>query len=371
MDYVYPVVTIVQISAGLVMTILLIRVYLKNHYLPTALLGLFWGIFSFAFLVTTPIFFIPNTPNGEMLAIFLQDISVVSIFLMFAVLIMAFEGMKGWQILSPISTIFIALTAVAVSLYVTVIRIPSMTFNGIWWSKPNDMFDILFVGFVFSAVIIILVRLIQYTRHESSGKEKRMTIIALSGFLATIVGGIGTYLLEIPNMDYLFVTIGIVILAAFYIKHPHSFFLSHTRINAIMLINTPNKIPFLVIGDRGDAKGSSYALVAAGLGGIMMLLQEILGSERPPTRLYHKDKGILLEHDFEHEISGVIVADQVNDVLRSPLKHALSRFAKKFEKEIVDWVGEVSIFQVFERDLRDIFKFAFTEPGISVDTPKE
>ena len=182
------------------------------------------------------------------------------------------------------------------------------------------------------------------------------------------------YLLEIPNLDYTFLAIGTTIIATIYIKHPHSFFLSRTSIHAIMLINTPNKIPFLVIGDRGDKKGSSYALAAAGLGGIMMLLQEILGSERPPTRLYHKDKGILLEHDFEHEISGVIVADQVNDVLRSPLKYALSRFAKKFEKEIVEWDGEVSIYQVFEQDLRDIFKFAFTDPAelaISTETSKE
>ena len=212
------------------------------------------------------------------------------------------------------------------------------------------------------SVIIVLFRLIQFIRDESPGREKRMTVLALTGFLATIIGGVGFLLLEIPNIDYLFVAIGITLIAAMYIKYPHSFFLSNTRINAIMLINSSNKIPFLIIGEKKEGdKGSSYALAAAGLGGVTMLLQEMLGADRPPTRLYHKDKGILLQHDLKHEISGVIVADQINDVLRSPLKHAIRLFVKKFGAEIADWMGEVSGFQVFEEDLKRIFKFALFE----------
>ncbi len=348
------------------MTTLLVRTYLKSHYHPTALLGMFFGTFTIAFIFIIPTFWLPgDTIIDSAIPWFLFDASVVCFFLMFAFLIMAFEGMKG-QILSPISTLFIALTAVAISLHITVLTLEP-TYSGNvgekqWWGNVSEEFYILFVVFVLTAVIIVLFRLIQFIRYESPEREKKMTIIALTGFLATIIGGVGILLLEILNMDYLFVLIGTILLAIIYLKHPHSFFLSHTKINAIMVINTSNKIPMLIIGEhKKEEKGSSLALAAAGLGGITLLLQEILGSKRPPTRLYHKDKGILLHHDFKYGVSGVIVADQVNDVLRSPLKYALKQFAKRYETELADWVGEVGVFQSFEKDLRKIFKFALVE----------
>lgn len=341
------------------MTALLINTYLKNHYRPTALLAMFFGTFTIAFIFVIPTFWLPFSAGP--IAWFLMEASVVSLFLMFTFLIMAFEGMKG-QILSPISTLFIALTAVTISLFLTILT-SGYFYTDMWWTLPNDDFDIMFVAYVLIAVIIVLFRLIQFIRYERPGREKKMTIIALSGFLATIVGAVGTYALEgIPNLDYTFMAIGTTLIAAMYIKYPHSFFLSNTRINAIMLINSSNKLPFLIIGEKKEGdKGSSYALAAAGLGGVAMLLQEMLGAERPPTRLYHKDKGIMLQHDLKHEISGVIVADQINDVLRSPLKHAIKLFVKRFEAEIADWVGEVSGFQVFEEDLKRIFKFALPQ----------
>lgn len=361
MEPIFFTVTLVQVIIGGIMTSLLVREYLKNRYLPTALLGLFFGLFTLAFSLTVPIFWIPNEISGRMIAIFLQDASVICLFLMFPFLIMAFEGMKG-RILSPITTLFIALTAVAIS-YLTLTQPWEYTWSGLemWFQETYDEFLIVFVGFVLIAVFIVLGRLIEFTIQEGPVREKRMTIIALTGFLGTIIGGITIFVLGIPNVDYLFVAIGTTIIAAIYLKYPHSFFLSHTRIHAIMLINTQNKIPYLVIDESKDEKSSKYVLAAAGLGGIMMLLQEILDSERPPTRLFHKDKGILLEHDIKNEISGVIVADQINDVLRSPLKYTISLFVKKFKAEIADWVGEISRFAVFEKDLRKIFKFALPE----------
>ena len=156
------------------MTSLLIKTYLKNRYLPTALLGIFFGTFTIAFALVIPTFWLPFSVGP--IAWFLIDASVVCLFLMFAFLIMAFEGMKG-QLLSPITTLFIALTAVAISLFLTLLR-AGYTYYDMWWPNPNDDFDILFVGFVLTAVLIVLFRLIQFTRYESPGRQKRMTVIA-------------------------------------------------------------------------------------------------------------------------------------------------------------------------------------------------
>ena len=358
MDYIFLVITIVLVLIGGTMTLFLARLARKTRYIPTVLLGTFFGTFTIAFSLTLPTFWIPF--GEQLLAEFFLNASIICLFLMFPFLILSFEGMKG-RFFSPISTLYIAFGAFAVAFLTFMQPWGSSWGKYMYYGETTDEFVILFAVYVFSAVVIVLIRLIQYIREEALGRDKRMTIFALTGFIIAMGGGVGTYLLGSPilNLDYLIVVIGLVIIAVIYMKYPHSFFLSKTRISAIMLINSSNKIPYLSIGEQ---RGVNVHLAAAGLGGIMMLLQEILGSERPPTELFHKDKGILLEHDIKNDLTGVIVADQVNEVLRRPLKYAISLFIKQFKDEIShEWTGDVSVFHVFEEDLRRIFKFALGE----------
>lgn len=353
MDLFFLIITIIQVLIGGIISIFLTKLSRKTRYIPTVLLGAFFAVFATAFALTIPLFWIPE--SQELVARGFQNTSVILLFLMFPFLVMAFEGMKG-RFFSPITTLFVAFTAFCMGFLAVVPPRWNYEFIDGWWVQTTTLeFDILFILYGLSAMIIVLVRLIQFIREEGSGRSKKMPIIALIGILAAVGGGFGLYLIGIPNIDYLSVLIGTAIMAIIYIKDPNSFFLSNTRISAIMLINTTNKIPYLTIGER---KGKPFLLAAAGLGGVMMLLQEILEAENPPTRLFHGDRGFLLEHDIEHELTAVIVADQVNDVLRRPLRYALSLFITKYEADLTAWTGEVSGFQVFEEDLRRIFKFA-------------
>ena len=360
MDIIFLVITIVLVLIGGIMTIFLAILARKTRYVPTVLLGTFFGVFTISFSLTLPTFWIPY--GERLLAEFFLNSSVVLLFLMFPLLILAFEGMRG-RFFSPLTTFYISFATFAISFLVFAYPPPwgSDWGTSMYYGTTTDAFDIVFALYAFSAIIIVLARLVEFIRGEGSERDKRKTIIALIGFLVAMGGGVGIFLLEvpIPNLDYLFVVSGLVVIASIYMKYPHSFFLSNTRISAIMLINSENKIPYLTIGEE---RGVDAQLAAAGLGGIMMLLQEILGSERPPTELFHKDKGILLEHDMKYNLTGVIVADQVNEVLRRPLKYAVSLFVKQFKDEILhEWTGDVSVFHVFEHDLRRIFKFALGE----------
>ncbi|NVM31813.1 MAG: hypothetical protein HWN65_23440, partial [Candidatus Helarchaeota archaeon] len=330
MDYIFLVITIVLVLIGAIMTIFLAILARKTKYIPTVLLGTFFGVFTIVFSLTLPTFWIPY--GEQLLAEFFLNSSVVLLFLMFPLLILAFEGMRG-RFFSPLTTFYISFTTFAISFLVFMQPWGSYWGDYMYYGTTTEAFDIVFALYAFSAIIIVLARLVEFIRGEGSERDKRMTIIALIGFLVAMGGGVGIFLLgiPIPNLDYLFVVSGLVVIASIYMKYPHSFFLSNTRISAIMLINSENKIPYLTIGEE---RGVDAQLAAAGLGGIMMLLQEILGSERPPTELFHKDKGILLEHDMKYNLTGVIVADQVNEVLRRPLKYAVSLFVKQFKDEI-------------------------------------
>ena len=143
-----------------------------------------------------------------------------------------------------------------------------------------------------------------------------------------------------------------------YILSPNSFFLSNTKIVAIMILDSSNYMPYLTVGSQKDA---DFDLTAAGLGGVMTFLQEILKAKELPTRLIHHDRGFLLEHDLNSGVTGVIIADQINDVLRHSLNYVLSVFSKKFEAQIVNWNGEISIFENFKKDIRTVFSFALPE----------
>jgi len=360
MDFDFFIVTIIEVLLGTLVTILLTRLYLKNRYTPTLLLATFFGLLTVAFTVTLPIFFLPGFGLEPPLAVeVLQNASVILLFLMFPFLIIAFEGMKG-DLFSTVSIMFIAFTAFSIGFLATIPPRWSWISDpeGIWYQVTNLEFDILFVAYLLTAVTIVLYRLTQFVTEKETGRSKTMPIIALAGFFAGVLGTIAMYLLEIPNLDYLMVIIGLSIMATVYILSPKSFFLSSTRISSIMVINNNNNIPFLTIA---GSEASNVDLAAAGLGGVMMLLQEILKSDRPPTFFYDGNKGVLMEHDLKNGISGVVVADHINNILRAPLRYSVSLFQKKFAGELEDWRGDVSAFQTFKETLLDIFDFAWFE----------
>ncbi len=183
-----------------------------------------------------------------------------------------------------------------------------------------------------------------------------MPIIAVIGIFAAVIGALIASLLLLANWDYFSILIGTTILACIYIKEPNSFFLSNTKISAIILLNSVSKIPYLVFGED---RSKDLDLASVGLGGIISFLQEILNSEKPPTRLLHGDKGFLLEHDIKNKVTAIIIADQINETLRVPLKFAITLFTKHFKQELATWDGLVSQFDNFKTQLYSIFSFAF------------
>ncbi len=362
MDSVFFAVTLIEVIIGAIVTIFLAILYKKNRYIPTLLLATFFGLFTVAFSLTIPIFWLPGTLDVAPIAVeILQDASVILLFLMFPFLIMAFEGMRG-RIFSLVSILFIAFTSFCIG-FLSVFP-PRWTWN---CTNPMNMcyqityleFDIIFVAYLLSAVIIIFVRLTQFIAKEVPGRSKTMPLIALVGFFAGILGAVTTYLLEIPNLDYLMVIIGLTIMATVYMLDPKSFFMSNTSISAIIIMNNANNLPYLTISGRAEDEKVNIDLAAAGIGGVMMLLQEILKSDHPPTFFYDGQKGVMLEHDLETSISGVLVADQINDVLRAPLRHSINMFERKFATLLTSWRGDISAFQPFKNELLDIFDFAW------------
>ncbi|MFX1298887.1 MAG: hypothetical protein ACFFD2_29010 [Promethearchaeota archaeon] len=325
-------------------------------------------IATFAFVLNLPLFWLPNNTMGELIARITQDTGLILLFLMFPFLIMAFEGMKK-QFFSPITILYIASTTYCLGFLTTIPPRWDYVFSpnlNMWFQNTKLEVDLLFTFFALAAVIIIMFRLIQFITGKETGRSRKMPIIALAGFLGAIVAGVSLFIFGVENVDYLSIAIGTFIVTSIYIRYPESFFLSNTKISAIMFINNNSKVPYLILGKSGS---TDVHLTAAGLGGVMELLQEILEVENPPTRLFHGDKGFLLEHNIKYETTGVIVADQINTLLLRPLKYALSLFIEKYETELTNWAGEVSCFQDFKKEIRTIFKFALSKKELSQEHP--
>ena len=354
MDLTFPILALLQMIISAIVTIFLTRLYLRTRYTPTALLAVFFGLVIIGFAITIPIFWIPLSSKSISEA--LQVTSLVIMILMFPFFVLAFEGMKG-RFFTYISTFFIAFTTYILG-YIAVIPWTFVEQEGVWWQVTYPDFDTLFTIYIIIPIFLILFRLIQFVREEGTGRSKKMPVIAIFGVLFGFAGGILVYILGIPNIDYLFILVGTVIMASAYILSPNSFFLSNTKIVAIMLLDSSNYMPYLTIGSQKD---TDFDLTAAGLGGVMIFLQEILKAKELPTRLIHHDRGFLLEHDLNSGVTGVIIADQINDVLRHSLNYVLSLFSKKFKPQLANWNGEISIFEDFKKDLRTVFSFALPE----------
>ena len=348
---IFCAITIIQIVIGGFLAFLIMKMYLATRYRPTALLAIFFIIFTVDFLIFVPVFWIPL--SGELFARILSDISGVLIFMMFPFLIMAIEGMKG-HIISPISTVTIGLTAYVMGFLSIVPPRWDYIFDVIWWQVFHADLDIALTLYVFVMVCFISYRLFQFVREKGTARSKKYPIIAMIGFIGAVIGAIVSYILEIQNVDYLAILIGTAIVAFAYLKDPSSFFISNTNIKTIMFVDNKSNMPFLTLGQADD---KNIDLAAAGLGGVMILLQEILESEQPPTRLIHADKGFLIEYDTTMEVSAVIVVDQINDMLRPSLRYALKLFISQYNDEIKTWHGNIDPFIEFEPKLRDIFKF--------------
>ena len=124
---------------------------------------------------------------------------------------------------------------------------------------------------------------------------------------------------------------------------------------AIIIVEGSTKV---VTNEVTTSQDQNLDLAAAGLGGIMALLQEILQEEEPPTHLIHGKKGFLIEFDKNNKVFAIIIVDQINETLRSPLKHAVSRFITQYEEDLNNWTGEVARFESFNDELLKIFQFA-------------
>ncbi len=349
------IITFTQVLVGAVISILMTKRYLMTRYVPTLLLATFFWLVTVAFAIGLPLFWLPI--SAELLARFLYDASLVLLFVMFPFLIMALEGMNG-RIYSPITAFAIGFTAYSLGFMTVIPPRWDYIFTNMWLQIDHIDFDILFSIFVLTMAGLVGYRLIQFVKEKETTRSKKYPMIAMVGFLGALIGGIGAYLLGILNIDYLSVLIGTGIVAGAYLIDPSSFFLSNTNIKTIMFIDNNRKIPYFTLG---DTKLKNLDLAAAGLGGVMLMLQEILQSEQPPTRLIHANQGFLIEIHETYDVIAVIVVDQINDLLRQPLKYSLSLFIERYSEKLKDWHGEIDQFLDFEPELHQIFRFAMPD----------
>ncbi len=352
MDIISFLITIFNGLIGSVIGIFLMKLYKETRYIPTFTLGLFFFLLSSNFFLIIPLYL----PINDFFAIISLDISVYVIFITFLFFVLALEGLKGNHF-SPVFTGYAIFTALIIGFF---IRDPSWTnvYNPILqvWEQPVDIYvDSFFLIHISIAFIIIFYRLIQYVKGIGDSKKKQKPIIAIITLTVSIFGAIISYYFMIPNFDLISFSLGMSIIAIIYIKYPNSFFLSNTRIEAILCVEGHSKV---VTNEITTSKDQDLNLAAAGLGGIMTLLQEILQEKEPPTQLIHGKKGFLIEHDQQNKIFAILIVDQINEELRPPLKNAVSRFITRYEKDLDNWTGEVQKFDEFNIELEKIFRFA-------------
>ncbi|MFX1294666.1 MAG: hypothetical protein ACFFD2_07410 [Promethearchaeota archaeon] len=351
MDIILIILAIIQISLIGILTLLLAKRYLSTRYRPTAILFLFFVLFFLNMLFYIPVIWL--TELQLELASFLLNFTFILIICMFPLLILFIEGIKG-HFLSPLSTINLVYTAFLLG-YITIPRW-DFVYTTIWIQPVHVDFNILFSIYIITIFVNLLYRLIQFLTDKELVRPKKMPLIAIIGLFIALIGGVfGGDDIYITTLSIL---IGTSILALAYLIVPDSFFLSNTKINVIMIINTDSKIPYLISGKWE----LSLSLTAAGLGGVMSLLQEILISDDPPTRLIHGDKGFLMEHNLRYKLTAIIIVDQINDQLRAPLKYALARFIKQYKSQLLTWNGDINLFKDFRADIHKIFRFAFVIP---------
>ena len=352
MDIILLIIHFLEIFLTLIIAIFLLRIYNETRYLPTSFLALFFFVTSVQFILFLPSFF---PFEISQIRIFL-DISNYLIFIMFLIFILAIEGMQGNH-LSLIFTSYGIFTAFLIGFFM---RAPIWNYyfdpvQQMWMLPDFGISDIFSLVHLLIAFILIFYRLTQYVRGMGDNKKKRIPIIVIFAFVGALIGATVGYSFGLEDIANLSVLIGIIITALLYIKFPNSFFLSNTRIQAILFIEANSQV---VISGIGKYKEGDLDLAAAGLGGVMILLQEILQESEPPTRLIHGNKGFLIEHDTKNQVFAIMIVDQINDVLRGPLKFAVSKFITQYKLALENWNGETHQFESFNAELSKIFRFA-------------
>lgn len=285
----------------------------------------------------------------------LLEITTYPIFVGFFTFVLFFEGMKG-KVQSNITTFFLIATVLAIGY--CIIDKPWEFFFGLdnrWHQVFTMEFNAVF-GIIWLAFISYLyIRLIQFIKEKKVNRPKKMTVVAIFGLSIAAIGMIISVVYNIYFLDMLSYLIGFVIVAFAYLSNPESFFLSNTRVEAIFLLHTESQILYM---NLGGAKGADATLAAAGLGGALMVIQEILDDEHPTSQLVHKNKGFLFEYDFEHKVTAIMIVDQINSQLRAPLRYALSKFVNRYKEILPTWDRRPDTFSDFEVELRNIFRFA-------------
>ncbi len=350
MDFLLLILILIQIIILGILTIFLTRLYIITRYLPIISLILFSGLFLINYTFFIPISWL-NEFEFEM-AKFILDLTSYLTFISFPFLILFVEGIKG-RPFSPIFISYLSLNAFTIG-YATGSRWYYI-YQGSWiqlYTFDLDLLSTILLSYLF---LIVFLRLFQFILDKSSGRPKKMAIIVIFGLLFAIIGGSFSLSSNIMYFSLVNVLIGTSITSFAYLKEPNSFFLSNTNIKAIMLINNKTKVTYLTMSLSEDDK---LVIAASGIGGIMSFLQEILDVKNPPLDLIHKDSGFLLEHNYENEVSAILILDKIDYLLRSPLKHALSLFIKKYKMELDGWNGHLEPFKNFKEDLQKIFKFA-------------
>jgi len=275
---------------------------------------------------------------------------------LFLIFVFALEGLKGNHV-SPIFTSYAIFTALIIGF---LLRAPAWTFNydpvrQVWSQPVYFYFDLIFITHFALAFVIILYRLIQYVRGIGDKQKKPKPMIAIISLVGSLFGATFGYYIGIPNSDIAFLLLGTSIVAIIYIKYPNSFFLSNTRIEAIIIAEGSTKV---VVNQITTSVDQNLDLAAAGLGGIMALLQEILQDEEPPTQLIHGKKGFLIEHDSKNKVFAIMIVDQINEELRPSLKYVVSKFLTRYKDALDNWTGEIDQFVSFNDELVKIFRFA-------------
>nr|MDO8118850.1 hypothetical protein [Candidatus Sigynarchaeota archaeon] len=90
-------------------------------------------------------------------------------------------------------------------------------------------------------------------------------------------------------------------------------------------------------------------LHGGGIATVLMVTQTIIDSEEPPDHIEYQNTSFLIKktekkYDGNHVVA-VLIARKNLAILREKLGDFLSTFSKKFEKELVSWKGDTSMFK--------------------------
>jgi len=217
-------------------------------------------------------------------------------------------------------------------------------------------------------IVIFLPFVYLYLAIKGSSAIRKSSFFFFIGFGGLLLGGMLRYrtilhfLLINPGNELFFhlfspslLLFGMIVILTGFFKIKNYLYIP---IESIHVFNKRSGIPlFVTCFEKGKACGSP--LLASGLIGITHFIKEITKHPSPVRAIKQEDMNILLDYG---KLIGVALLSRENlGILHQKLKTYLIAFETQYEKEIVNWNGDVSQFNSSLSLVNRIFESSFIE----------